>query len=166
MSVLDKWAERIYSETDVGRSVATSIAGLTGLATYLATTDWVISAYCSIIVFPVVRLMSASFHRRLQAAAERHQRELELERVFDSLSVDEKAVVEAFVVSGSAVMLWRDANESDISALAIESLIQRKLASTSMTADGLRETFVLSTQLFNVGLKKLDASSCTRTKLR
>lgn len=51
MQILDKWADRIYSETDVGRSVATSSAGVIGLITYLTTSDWVIAAFAFLIVF-------------------------------------------------------------------------------------------------------------------
>ena len=36
------WFERIYSESDTGRGIATSIAGLFGLATYLFWQDWVV----------------------------------------------------------------------------------------------------------------------------
>jgi len=46
---IEKWADRVYSETDFGRSVATSVAGVIGLAVYLIFGDWVIAAFSSII---------------------------------------------------------------------------------------------------------------------
>ena len=53
MKTLDKWVERIYAETDVGRSIATSVAGVIGLSAYLLSTDWVIAAFLSIIAWCV-----------------------------------------------------------------------------------------------------------------
>lgn len=154
MKELEKWAERVYSETDFGRSVATSFAGVVGLGTYLITSDWVIAAFSSIIIFPIVRLLSVSYHERIKKAAERHEQQRELENTYRSLSTDEQAVVAAFVSAGGSVLTWGQVNKLNISSAAIESLIQRELLFTSMTADGMRETFVLNTSLFDIGLKQ------------
>ena len=53
---MDRWAERIYEETDLGKSLGTSIAGVAGLIVYETTADWVIAAFVLIIVFPVSRV--------------------------------------------------------------------------------------------------------------
>jgi ABC-type multidrug transport system fused ATPase/permease subunit len=154
LNALDKWAERIYAETDFGRSVATSVSGIVGLVTYLTLADWVVAAYSSVIVFPVVKLMAAAWQTRVKKVAERQEQEAEAERVYDRLSDDEKAVVEVFVASGGSVMTFGQINNTEISRSAVESLIQRELLWTSMTADAMRETFVLSTALFDVGLRR------------
>ena len=157
MKALDKWAERVYSETDFGRSVATSMAGIVGLGAYLVTSDWVIAAFSSIIIFPIVRLLSASYHERIKKAAQRHEQQQEIGNTYRCLSADEQAVVAAFVSAGGSVLTWGQVNKLNISNAAIESLIQRDLLSTSMTADGMRETFVLSTPLFDIGQKQVVA---------
>jgi hypothetical protein len=40
-------------------------------------------------------------------------------------------------------------NNQPVSSAAIESLIQRELLWTSITADGMRETFALDTEIFD-----------------
>lgn len=76
MKALDKWAERIYAETDVGRSIATSVAGVMGLSVYLLSSDWVIALFSAVIAFPLVRLVATGFHAR---AVRRAQVQMELE---------------------------------------------------------------------------------------
>jgi len=58
VKAIEKWADRVYAETDFGRSVATSGAGVIGLLIYLSYNDWVIAAFSTIIAFPVIRLIS------------------------------------------------------------------------------------------------------------
>jgi len=64
VNTIEKWAERVYAETDFGRSVATSIAGAIGLVVYLLFDDWVIAAFSSIISFPIIRLVSSGLHEK------------------------------------------------------------------------------------------------------
>jgi hypothetical protein len=54
--MFDRLAERLYSETDSARSIATSGAGIVGLIIYLLQRDWVIAAFSAVIVFPIARL--------------------------------------------------------------------------------------------------------------
>ncbi|WP_412479684.1 hypothetical protein [Azonexus sp. IMCC34839] len=152
MSTIEKWAERVYAETDFGRSIATSLSGILGLAIYLRFSDWVIAAFASIIFFPVVRLVASAIHARVSRNAVRRAKRNDAENIFSSLSEEEKAVVFEFVGAGGCVMTWSHMNKLAVSGPAIESLIQRELLSTSMTADGMRETFVLDTTLFDVGV--------------
>jgi hypothetical protein len=147
VNALEKWAERIYSENDFGRSVATSVAGVIGLVTYLATSDWVVGLFLVIISFPIARLVADAHQGRLNNAV----RQREVEETYRRLSPDEKDVVDTFVKSGGSVITWSQVNNSNICRSAIESLIQRELLTTSVTADGMRETFVLNSQLFDVG---------------
>ncbi len=64
MSALDKWIERVYVETDFGRSVATSVTGIIGLSVYLISKDWVVALFSSVIIFPIVRIVATGFHEK------------------------------------------------------------------------------------------------------
>ena len=153
MKALDKWAERIYAETDVGRSIASSVAGVMGLSVYLLSSDWVIALFSAVIAFPLVRLVATGFHAR---AVRRAQVQMELEeadRIYSRLSEHEKIVVRAFVQAGGSVLTWRQVNQLDLPGNGIESLIQREVAWASTTADGMRETFALHSAIFDVGQK-------------
>ena len=152
MQTLDKWVERIYAETDVGRSIATSVAGVIGLSAYLLSTDWVIAAFLSIIAFPLVRLIATGVHAR---AVSREQSLMESERIYSRLSEEERTVVQAFVGAGGSVLTWDQVNRLGLPAAGVESLVQREMVWSSMTADGMRETFALDSSLFDVGQKKL-----------
>lgn len=154
MNTLDKWAERVYTETDFGRSIATSVAGIIGLTIYLAFADWVIAAFSSIISFPVVRLIATEFHKKATDRAKRRVEQEEVKRIYARLSDDEKQVVDAFVLAGGAVLTWGRINNMNLPAAGVESLIQRGVLWPSTTADGLTETLALDIALFDVGQVK------------
>ena len=151
MNTFDKWADRIYSETDFGRGIATSLAGVVGLAAYLLAGDWVVAVFGSVIVFPIVRIVAASYHQRIKAAFDTAQSEKSALALYRQLSIDEQSVVLAFVNAGGCVMTWGQVNKAELPSAAVESLVQRELLGTSMTADGMRETFVLDSDLFDAG---------------
>lgn len=153
MELLDKWADRIYSESDVSRSIATSAAGVVGLVTYLATSDWVIATFSVLVAFPIIRLAAASKHERLKMASGRQQKQDDADNDYCSLSAKERAVVDCFVAMGGCVMTWSQFNRSNLSNSAVETLIQRELLGTSVTADGMTETFVLSVSLYDAGVR-------------
>lgn len=157
MSSIEKWAERVYAETNFGKSIATSLAGVVGLAVYLLLGDWAIAAFAAIIFFPVARLTTTAIHARVARNAGRRARRNDAEHTFSTLSEEEQAVVAEFVRAGGCAITWGQANRSPISGAAIESLIQREVLSTSMTADGMRETFVLDPALFEVGVARAKA---------
>ncbi len=154
MDTLEKWAERVYSETDFGRSIATFVSGVIGLVVYLFSDDVVIAAFSSLIAFPVSRLISASLHERFMRSRERRIERQEAENAYDSLSEEEKEVVQAFVGAGGCVLTWTQANNLPISGNAIDSLVQREMLWPSVTVDGMRETFNLDPMLFTIGLAK------------
>lgn len=160
MSAIEKWAERVYAEADFGRSVATSLAGLLGLGVYLWRSDWVLAAFISIIFFPIVRIAATAIHERFARTSKRRTDRENARHVYSCLSAEELAAVSTFVSAGGCVLTWGQINRSPASGNAIESLLQRGVLSTSMTADGMRETFVLDPDLFDVGVsvqKKLPA---------
>ncbi|MBS1142619.1 MAG: hypothetical protein H6R14_25 [Proteobacteria bacterium] len=152
MSAIEKWADRVYGETDFGRNIATSLSGLLGLGVYLYFGDWVIAAFAAIIFFPVARITASAIHLRLSRNALLRAKQCDALRTFDSLSEEERAVVSEFANAGGCVLTWSQMNNCCVSASAIESLIQRDLLSTSMTADGMRETFVLEPAIFDAGV--------------
>lgn len=153
MSGINNWIERVYGETDFGRSVATSLAGVVGLVVYLCTGDWVVSSFAAIIAFPVARLITTSLYETIRRGSTRRLEQERVKVTYKSLSQEEQQVVAAFVQAGGSVLTWSQVNSLHLPAPAIESLIQRDLLSTSMTADGMRETFVLDTALFDIGLR-------------
>lgn len=154
METLEKWAERVYNETDFGRSVATFVSGVVGLVVYLLGSDAVIATFCFVIVFPVVRLISASLHERFMRNRKRRIERQEAENTYSSLSEEEREVVQAFVQFGGCVLTWGQTNNLPISSNAIDSLVQRDLVWTSVTVDGMRETFNLDPMLFDAALTK------------
>lgn len=159
MSGFDKWIERVYGETDFGRSIATSLAGVVGLIVYLTVGDWVVSAFAAVIAFPIARLLSTWLYEKFRSAESRRLEREQARVAFHSLSSEEKRVVSAFVEAGGAVLTWSQANSLGLSGPAIESLINRDLISTSMTADGMRETFVLDVAMFDAGLREAQSKS-------
>ncbi|WP_394148025.1 hypothetical protein [Shewanella atlantica] len=155
MKTIEKWADRVYAENDFGRSMATSIAGLIGLVVYLLSKDWVIAAFASIITFPVIRIFASSFNEKVERNKKRKAEKEELENLYNKLSLDEKNVIESFVKAGGSVLTWTQMNNQDVSSSGVESLIQREILWTSYTADGMRETFVLDSNVFDICNKNM-----------
>ena len=155
MSTIEKWADRVYAETDFGRSVATSAAGVVGLIVYITFKDWVVAAFSSIISFPIIRLISTGLHEKANRIKKRELEREEAEHIYERLSDGEKDVVRSFVDSGGSVLTWSQMNKQPVSFSSIESLIQREVMWTSMTADGMRETFALNSAIFDIGNEKL-----------
>ncbi len=151
MKTIEKWAERVYAETDFGRSVATSGSGVIGLVIYLIVNDWVISAFSSIISFPIIRIISTGLHEKVVRRKKRVVERDKAEHIYSRLSDGEKAVICAFVKAGGSVLTWSQMNKLPLSSASIESLIQREIIWTSMTADGMRETFALDSAIFDIG---------------
>jgi hypothetical protein len=139
---LEKWADRIYSETDLSRGIATSASGIIGLCVYLAKRDVAIALFSLVIAFPLIRALLAPLFERLKSASERKKQQKLADTRYNSLSADEKAVIDGFIRAGGSVMTWGCFNRTALSTAAIETLIQRRLLSTSVTADGMTETFV------------------------
>lgn len=154
LSIFEKWADRVYAEVDFGRSLATSLAGAVGLGIYLRTSDWVIAAFCSIIFFPLARITATALHGSFLSGAGRRRKIEEVQQLWDALSDDEAHVGSEFVKAGGCVMTWQQMNRSAAVTAAVESLIQRQMITTSVTADGMHETFVLVTTLFDEAIRR------------
>ncbi|MGD8113207.1 hypothetical protein [Vibrio sp. TRT 17S01] len=159
METLEKWAERIYSESDFGRGVATSISGAIGLSTYLFFNDWVIALFSVMISFPIIRIAASSSYKWNQDRAKQKSIERALECTFSGLTEHEKLVVAAFVDAGGTALTFSQINRLDLSSAAIESLVQRELLWTSVMSDGITESFVLDMALFNKALSATNESA-------
>lgn len=154
MKELNKWADRIYSENDFGRSVATSLSGGIGLSVYLLSNDWVLSAFGLIISFPIIRILSSGINEKRERNKQRAIEKERLEYSFGKLTTEEKEVVKKFVEAGGSVLTWHQVNQLNVHSSAIESLLKRDMLFTSYTADGLTETFVLEQEIFDIGYEK------------
>lgn len=159
MKSIEKWAERIYSENDFGRSIATSISGIIGLIIYLYTSDWVIAFFSTIISFPVIRLISTGLHEKTERKKHRNIEKENALHIFESLSDEEKEVIKLYVNAGGSVLTWGQMNNQEVATAAIESLIQREILWTSTTADGMRETFALDSKIFDIGNLKFSKNN-------
>ena len=147
---LDKWIERIYGETDFGANIAIGAAGGAGLAMYLYGQDVAVAGFVAIIAFPTVKVLASAAHSNWNESREQRRTRHQLEKLFDNLGREEKAVVQAFVWHGGSVIRWAECNRSQhFSSAGIESLMNRGLVREAVTADGMKETFVLDTELFD-----------------
>ena len=155
---VEKWADRVYAENDFGRSIATSVAGAVGLVVYIFFNDWVIAAFSSIITFPVIRIISSGVNEKFERKKKRTIEKEEAESLYNRLSSDEKNVIKSFVKAGGSVLTWNQMNNENVSSNGVESLIQRELIWTSMTADGMRETFALDSNVFDICNEKMSAN--------
>ena len=145
-----RWVELVYNESDIGKGIGTTAAGIAGLTTYLYWRDWVVAAFATIIVFPVARILASATHSHLAQSRKRRYGSDQIKELFGSLGREERDVVQAFVWHGGSVITWGQFNASpDFSSVGIESLIGRKLAHVTVTADGMTEAFALDTQLFD-----------------
>ncbi len=158
MKSIEKWADRVYAETDFGRSIATSLSGLVGLALYLVTNDWVIAAFSAIIAFPIIRIVSTGINEKLERKKKIKVDEENAQETYDRLSDEEKEVINSYVMAGGSVLTWGQMNKQAVSFSAIESLLQREILWTSMTADGLTETFALDSNIFDIANAKQSTS--------
>lgn len=149
-----KWIELIYSETDFGKSISTTVSGILGLILYLLFSDWVLAAISMIISFPIVRIIANNLHGKIEKKAKKVEEKDIADNLYNELSDNEKEVIKGFIEVDSCVMPWRVFNEMSLPSAGSESLIQRGFLDTSMTADGLRETFVLDTRIYDAARRQ------------
>ena len=159
MKSIEKWADRVYSEDDFGRGVATFLSGVLGLTVYLITNDWVISAFSAIIAFPVFRIIASSLNAKYKRVSDRKIDEEKARYTFEKLSDEEFEVIKSYVEAGGSVLTWGQVNNLPISSAAIESMIQREIIWPSVMADGMTETFALDINIFDLGVQKYGKNS-------
>ncbi len=145
---LGKLFDRVYAEKDFSINVAIFVAGLAGMSCYLVLHDSVLTLFAFIISFPIVKIIAGGWHQRLMARKGKVTAEQQLAALYDSLTDSEKDVVQHFVAHGGAVMTWGQMNQLDDPQTGVESLARRGLLCTSVSVDGMRETFGLDLTLF------------------
>jgi len=158
MKSIEKWADRIYAENDFGRGIATSLSGAIGLIVYLVTDDWVIAAFSTIISFPIIRITSTRINEKVERKKKRNIDKENALHIYENLSDEEKEVINSYVSAGGSVLTWGQMNNQSVSSAAVESLIQREILWSSMTADGMRETFALDSNVFDIANEKCTAN--------
>ena len=142
----DKWFDRIYAEQDLARNIAIGAGTGAGLLMFFYWQHWLPTVLAAAMTFSIVKLLAGPW----KEARDRKRKKRQLQELFNKLGHEEWAVVKAFALHGGSVMTWGECNTSDrISRAGIESLLNRGLIEMSMTADGMTETFVLDTDLFD-----------------
>lgn len=154
---IDRWAERIYTERDFGRSIATSGSGIVGLATYISTGDWVIAAFCAVIVFPLIRVISFSLHARYRRHRTSGAQREQIRKQVKKLTADEKEVLRAFVREGGSVLPAGRVNRLGVPESGVESLFQRGIMYSTMTVDGMREALAIEVEVFDTAQEELSS---------
>lgn len=154
----DEIAAKIYGETDFARSLATAFAGVVGLSIYLWKRDAVIAAFSAVIVFPIVRLGSHSLRAAWLARGAKRTKEAQSLELLEKLSVQEKDILRFFVAAGGACVSWGYVNSSKLPfpRPALNSLMARGVVHTSVMEDGMTESFVLDTEMFDIAQKHVD----------
>lgn len=145
---LGKLFDKVYAERDFSINVAIFVAGLAGMSCYLVLHDSVLTLFAFIISFPIVKIIAGGWHQRIMARKSKAAAEQQLAALYDSLTDSEKDVVQHFVAHGGAVMTWGQMNRLDDPQIGVESLARRGLLCTSVSVDGMRETFELDLTLF------------------
>jgi ABC-type multidrug transport system fused ATPase/permease subunit len=147
---LSEWAKKIYDEDDFGRSISTTLSGIIGLAIYLQSKDWGLSLFVTVIVFPLLRLIASTAHTRWNETKKQQLETQEALMTFQKFSDEEKKVIKVFVNEGGAVLLWSQMNRANVTVSAVESLVLRGILRNSVTSDGMTETFVIETDVFDM----------------
>jgi hypothetical protein len=155
-----KWGKliaAIYVEQDFGRSIATTMAGVVGLAAYLFSSDWVIALFAAIIAFPVCRVVSSALHSRWKQKHAELIKRLQAEELFRRFSPEERQVIEFFVRAGGACVSWSYVNNSEhpFPRPALNSLMARDIVHTSVMEDGMTESFVLDIDTYDMAQRVL-----------
>jgi hypothetical protein len=74
-------------------------------------------------------------------------------------------VLKAFVDAGGAALTWSQMNRASVAVSAVESLKLRGILDTSVTSDGMTETFVLQTEVFDMAQRAFSSSAFSRAAL-
>ena len=113
-----RWIERIYSERDVGRGVATLHVWRHGIDHVSALWRLGGLGICCRYRVSIARIAASSFHSHWNRTREQTRGIDKWRDLFDGLGSEEKAVVHGFVRHGGSVMTWREFNRSEISRIS------------------------------------------------
>lgn len=147
---ISRWFERIYSEEDFGRGIATSLSAAIGLTTYLVVGDPMVAIFGTVVMFPIARIVASALHKRGMQRAETAQKNRGIRETYERLSEGEKRVIKVFLDAGGTLITWGQFNRAGLPVSGIESLIQRQLLWSTVTADGMTEAFSIDTAIFDI----------------
>jgi hypothetical protein len=159
------WAKKIYDEEDFGRSISTTLSGIIGLAIYLKSKDWALSLFVTVIVFPLLRLIASASHARWKETKKQQLQAQEAQKRFENFSPEERKVLKVFVDAGGAVLTCSQMNRANVALSGVESLKLRGILDISVTSDGMTETFVMQTEVFDMAQRALSSSVSSRVVL-
>lgn len=154
---LDHLIELIYAEHDFSRSVATAVAGVSGLVTYLWRGDWVVSGFTAVITFSASRVIADSLYAGWKSKQHNRAQLAKLNEQFESFSTEERKILEFFVEAGGCCVSWGFVNNSDLPfpRPALNSLMQRGIVHVSVMEDGMTESFALDAKIFDLAQKRI-----------
>ncbi len=112
-----------------------------------------IGAFSVVIIFPIIRVIASTLNQVYSNKKQSHVERQKVQELFDRFSAEEKKVIRAFVEAGGSVLSWSRANRLGVSESGVESLMQREILYSTMTADGMREAFVIDTEIFDLAQK-------------
>jgi hypothetical protein len=149
--------ELIYAEHDFSRSVATAVAGVSGLVAYLWRGDWVVSGFTAVITFSASRVIADALYAGWKSKQHNRTQLEKLNEQFESFSPEERKILEFFVKAGSCCVSWGFVNNSDLPfpRPALNSLMHRGMIHESVMEDGMTESFVLDAKIFDLAQKRI-----------
>jgi len=158
---LDHLIELIYAEHDFSRSVATAVAGISGLAPYLWRGDWVVSGFAAAIAFSASRVTADFLYAGWKSKQKSRTQLAELNEQFKSFSSEEQKILKFFVEAGGCCVSWGFVNSSDLlfPRPALNSLMQRGIVHVSVMEDGVTESFVLDAKIFDLAQRRIPRES-------
>lgn len=161
---IDKWADRIYLEEDFGKNIATTVSGFCGLTIYLIKNDFPLSAFVTIIVFPITKIIVnflRSRHFNINEAKERENALKAIDKTVKDLTDRERLVVHEFVKYQSSVMSHKyiSINSVYLPDGAVKSLIERDFLTEQ--SSGLSGSFdlKLNMDIFDAGRRYFERQS-------
>jgi len=151
----EKLITAIYAEEDLGRSVATAVAGVAGLVAYRLSSDWVVAFFSAVILFPLARVIATALHSRWKVRRSETTQALRAEAEFNMFSLQERQILEFFVRKGGCCVSWGEVNRSEFPfpRTALNSLMERGVVRTSVMEDGMTEAFALNVDTFDIAQK-------------
>jgi len=154
---LDHLIELIYAEHDFSRSVATALAGVSGLAAYLWRGDWVVSGFTAVITFSASRVIADSLHAGWKSKQHNRAQLAKLNEQFESFSAEERKILKFFVEAGGCCVSWSFVNNSDLPfpRPALNSLMSRGIVHAWVMEDGMTEAFLLDAKIFDLAQKRI-----------
>jgi hypothetical protein len=132
---------------------------------YIKWREWVIAAFIAVILFPLIRISASAAHSRWKEARRGRLQFRDVQKRFERFSAEERLVLKVFVEAGGAVVTWRQMNKANVSMSAVESLKLREVLESSVTLDGMAETFVIEPEIFDLAQRFFFQSSPSQAPL-